>query len=143
MPAVTEEWADTAVRQLRNQRTGYRKLLDKTNAQIRLAEKALAGMREVRKGLEDRIERYGNALDDLNLMREDPPVLVRITGKGSYAYHDADEPCGWVRDESHYEAVLWGEARAAGKTPCTSCGHRADRIARQSSRRRGAEAEAS
>lgn len=143
MPGVTEEWADTAVRQLRRQRVGFRKMLDKTKAEIRRVEGVLEGLKSLQAGFEDRIEKYGEAMDELNLMREDPAVLVRISGKGSYAYHSADEPCGWVRDESHYESILWGEAQADGKVPCSSCGWRADRLAAQSSRRRGTEAEAS
>lgn len=142
MPTVTEEWADTAIRQLRRQRAGFNKMVNRTDAQIRKVEAALAGLADLRSALQERVERYGEALSELDLMREDPAVLVRVTGKGSYAYHSAEEPCGWVRDETHYDAVLWGEARADGKTPCSSCGHKADRLARRSSRRKRAEAEA-
>ena len=69
-------------------------------------------------------------LGKLKRMRHDPAVLVRVIGPNVTRYHDADEPCGWVRDPDRYERWLWGEAKAAGYEPCTSCGFRADRRAK-------------
>lgn len=139
---VSEEWANKATRQLRSQRAGISKMRDRTTRQIQKVEAALEGLRELEAGLSDRVRRYGDALANLDLMREDPAVLVRSTGTGSYAYHSAQNPCGWVRDQSHYESMLWGEARAQGMQPCSSCGYRADRLAHQSARRQTQGAEA-
>ena len=139
---IANEWATAETRQIRRQRNGLKRLLSETTLQIGKSESALEGLRSLKTDLEETLQRANRDLSELNLMREDPVVLIRDTGAGGYAYHDAERPCGWVRDRANYVTMLWGVARNQGFTACTSCGWRPDHLAGLSTRRSRAQARA-
>src|SRR5437879_2833938 len=54
---------------------------------------------------------------DLELMKDDPVVLVRTYGSPS-TYHSAAAPCGWVQNSGNFEALLRSEAEGRQLRPC-------------------------
>jgi hypothetical protein len=103
--------------ELESARTWLNGALDKNQAAINRANSLI-----------DRLEKD---LSKLDLRREDPVVWRRTTpGPRPAAFHSTLD-CGWVRDHSHYEPLLWSEAKDAGMGPCVSCGWGVENEARK------------
>ncbi|MGH9052723.1 MAG: hypothetical protein ACRDWX_06890 [Acidimicrobiia bacterium] len=73
--------------------------LDETIERLEKAEALAQALREKRK----------EEMGQLELMREDPVVLVRSYGDPP-VYHSPKKTCGWVREPDLYDRLLLGEA---------------------------------
>jgi len=133
---MSNEYAQLMESQAKSAGARLLAMCKRTQAHREAAEALLDQARELEKSALERYDQTKRDFTRLRVMRDDPTVLVRMFGPNSYVYHDAENPCGWVRDRTRYERRLWGEAAADGYSACSSCGWSVDQRAKKAAARR-------